>query len=467
MKQPAILLLAAGLVLGVAAGSWLPVEASIVMCLGLAIGTMRVHSLGWVVVGLVIGLSRVSLASLDPQAADISELADRHVETTGVVRGIPERRPDGQRAVVEASSGNRSGKILAYAGPEPRLRSGDQVRLRGRLTRPQPFDGFDYPSFLAKDGVFAVMYRAEASVTGQSNSVTRALAGLRFSFQANLARAVDEPAGGFLLGILLGERDTLSDSWQSAFQRTGTTHVLALSGYNISILIAVMVATLGRRAAALGLAIALIMSFVLLVGPSASVVRAAAMGSFILVATVLGRPQAAVLGCVVTAAAMLLVNPWSLRYDLAFDLSFAATLGILLLEPGIRLRLWWLPRYLKETTAATVAASLPTVPLVALSFGSVSVVAPLANALVVPAVPWLMLGGFVVGVTGYVSEAVARTLALVVGSGTEAVLVVVDWLAGLPWAAVALSTQQRTAVACSLAVLSAFAAYRLSKPIRA
>lgn len=457
MKQPAVWWLALGVIGGVALGSWLPLPLAI---LGAVIGLVALYlakAAGWpVAIGIVIGLSRILLSPMTPSAHDIAQLAGQTVQLEGTVVSYPETVNGHQQFVAIAWTGTHHGRVRVAAGSQPHLHSGDSIRLTGRLNLPPHFSDFDYRNYLAKDGVYSTMNRPGLTITATGGSFTHYLGIVREGFTAQLQSLFPAQPGGFLLGILIGERTGLSNELVQAFQRTGTIHVLALSGYNISILIAVVIGLTGRRPAVLWISFVLIGLFVLLVGPAASVVRAALMGSFLLLGQLLGRPQAAILACMITAAAMLGVSPWALRYDLGFDLSFLATLGILTLEPLIRPRLLWLPALLRETTAATLAASLPTLPLIALSFGRVSLIAPLANALVVPLIPWLMLGGFAVTILGFVGFGVAVGPAAVVAQVTTLTLKIVTSLAALPVSSVDLGDfKAPAALALAIAALGA------------
>lgn len=455
--------MALGIIGGVAASSWAGVAGLLGGLLVAAIGWTAWSP--WLLWGVAIGGLRLLSAPLVPDASDISRLAGQSLLAEGRIESWPEQRGAQQRVVATMSSGEYSGKALVYATTGQVLLPGDRVRLRGRLELPPPLAEFDYRKYLAKDGVYSLLYRAEVERLASGSGPRWLLVNLRRVFQSRLQRLFSEPESSFLLGILLGQRDGLPTSLESAFQRTGTIHVLALSGYNISVLVAVMVGLLGRTRSASLLAIGLIVTFVIFVGPSASVVRAAAMGGFILLATAFGRPQLAVLACLITAAGMLLANPWSLRYDLGFDLSFAGTLGILFFAEPLADRLAWLPRLLQEPVGATLAATLSTLPIIVGSFGLVSLASPLANAAVVPVIPWLMLGGFTATAADLMLPGLGQGLALLTQTACGAVVALVEFLAALPWAAVDGRGFRVPLVLASLAILL-FAGWHLRREAR-
>ncbi len=467
MKQPAILRVALGFVGGVLAASFLaPATAAaavLVMAGGLAVRSRRIPWLPVLAAG--VGIWRVTISPLTPPPGDLVELAGpagHKIEAEGTVTSFPQRKGSTQKAEVVLESKGHRGTALVSLETYPSLQPNDRVRVSGKLQAPAQFDGFDYRAYLARDGVHSVIYRAKVTVLGNRPTLTSRLYGVRQSFQHRLQGLFPEPAAGFLLGILFGERAGLPEELQAAFQRTGTTHVLALSGYNISILIAVIVRLLGRRPAVLWLSFAFIAAFVMMVGPDAPVLRAALMGSFLLLGQMLGRPQVAALACVVTAAALLAWNPWSLRYDLGFDLSFLATLGILYFEPSVRQRLGRIPALLREPVSATLAATLPTAPLIALSFGTLSLVSPLANLLIVPMIPYLMLAGFAITVVGLVSAPLAVLPAALVAWFVSLLLQCIGWLALLPLAAVQME-HAKPVLAGSVLAVCMVVSYRLRR----
>ncbi|MDP9211741.1 MAG: ComEC family competence protein, partial [bacterium] len=316
MKQPTFIL-AAGFVLGVAGASWLPLL--LLIPFGLVAFVMRMPMLG---VGLGLGALRLASFPLDPPADDLSTHSGNRAKIAGIVVSFPEQREGYQQFVVQGTSGETKGKTLVRADPFLGIAPGDRVLMSGRVKVPEPMDDFDYRGFLAKDGIHSIIPYAEVSVIGEKRTVKRVFWSVRRAWVGQLQRRFPEPTAGFLLGILIGERSSLSDELVEAFRRTSTTHILALSGFNVSIIVAAIVAVLGRRPSAVIAALGFIVCFVLIVGPGASIVRAALMGGFLLLGQLLGRPQLATYAVVVTAAAMLAANPHALRYDLGFDLSF-------------------------------------------------------------------------------------------------------------------------------------------------
>ena len=415
------------------------------------------------VIGIVIGWVRILAAPLAPAEGDIASLTGRHISGLGTVSGYPEARQAKQRVVIELQAESTKGKVITSLPRSLVLEPGTQVRVTGTVAKPPEFPGFDYRAYLAKDGIHSQLTGSTGRVVSPSHSPVRWLYQVRKSFERQLLTVFPREQGSFLLGIVIGDRSGISDELEAAFQKTGTTHLLALSGFNISILVAVIVGILGRTPGAVVVTVVLLVLFVALVGASASVVRAGLMGALILISQLLGRPQEALRLCIMAAACLLLVNPWALRYDLGFDLSFLATLGILTLAAPLATRLWWVPRGLREIIAATFAAGIPTLPLIVYSFGTLSLSAPLANALAVPLVPWLMLGAFAATAVSYFIMPAAGLLAAVTDAVAGGLLHIIKSIASTRWAAVVLPARSLTWSA-GMMLLCGWGAWRLSRP---
>ena len=218
-----------------------------------------------------------------------------------------------------------------------------------------------------------------------------------------------EPYAGLLNGLLLGTKGGLPPDVKEAFKITGLMHIVAVSGYNVTI-VAAMLQSLLRplpyRVAIWG-SLGAILAFVMLTGAPASVIRAGIMGALVIVAKSIGRRALALNALVAAAGLMILIKPTILLDDIGFQLSVAATLGLIMLSPTLQKRFqkisWhkWLPSSLWEALEATLGAQALTIPIILYYFGRLSIISPLANVLVVPLVPWAMAAGFIGLVVGF------------------------------------------------------------------
>ncbi len=303
------------------------------------------------------------------------------------------------------------GLILARVLPGQDWHYGEVVRLRGHLKTPPDGEDFSYQDYLSRQGILAYMPDAEATLLPfiDGDPLLRTIYAFKDNAVARLGRIFPEPEAPLLAGILLGDDNGIPADLQQAYKNTGTAHIIAISGFNIAIIAGLFVAAfsrlLGRRKGAIA-AVAGIAIYTVMVGASASVVRAAIMGGLSIFAAQMGRRQNGSTTLAFTAAVMALADP-NILWDVGFQLSFAATLGLVLFAKP--LQDWFtglLARRLPGQTAAKIggvvgayvlftwAAQLTTLPIIAYQFGRISLVSLLANPFVLPAQPAVMvLGG--------------------------------------------------------------------------
>lgn len=459
---------------GVALASYVPLGltgASAIFGFGGAIaafGLLGANRGRLVVWGLAISVLAAGMLrfiqSSRPPPSFLAEAGGR-VAIAGVVDDDPERRSKSQQLIIRREP--EGDRVLVISRPFPVYAYGDRLRIEGRLERPENFSSdFDYAAYLARDDIFFLMRFPEVELLGRGggSAFYRFLFGLKERFAGHLERALPEPQAAFLSGLILGERQDFPETLTDQLRRSGTSHLVALSGYNITIvgdalLTGLMFVFVPFRWA-FWLAVSGIVGFVALTGASASVVRAAIMGGLVLVARREGRLYRMRNALAVAACAMLVANPKVLRFDVGFQLSFLATLGIVYGAPMVehwyermKIRIFLPLRdigllrpafnrtpvrhrsLLRDTLIATLSAQLAVLPLLVYYFGSLSLVSPLANLAVIPAIPLTMLFGFVAGVLGFLSEAAARIAAVPVWALLTYELSAVGFFGRLPFSA--------------------------------
>lgn len=232
---------------------------------------------------------------------------------------------------------------------------------------------------------------------------------VRDAFAESIARALPEPQASYMAGILVGAKSTIPYDVRDAFRRTGTSHILALSGYNVTII----ARSLERVFSSVWITGGVITLFVLATGAASSLVRAALMSAVFLVAKKEKRTYSAVHALAVAVFAMLLFDPSILLGDIGFQLSVLATLGLIYFEKPIGERLRFLSDSfgIRDALASTLAAEAATLPAVLWYFGFFSPFSPIVNMLVLPTVPAAMLAGFLSGVVGFVSTPISIIVA--------------------------------------------------------
>ena len=328
------------------------------------------------------------------------------------------------------------GTALVQVPRFPAFNYGDRIRAFGVLESPPVFEDFNYADYLARQGVYSILRRATAEPitnTPITNNLLRlqlAIFKPVFAFKARALTAIaatfPEPQGSLLSGILLGVESGIPESLQEAFRKTGTSHIVAISGFNIS-LIAGIVAKLFRRAFgakwSIPLAILAVAVYALLAGADASVVRAAMMGSIVLIGDGFHRPSNGLASLAAASFLMTAFNPGTLR-EVGFQLSAAATLGLILYaEPFTQTATRFLARFTStqnadrligvvgEFSILTLAAQVTTLPLMAFYFHQVSFISLLANLLILPVQPHVMVLGGIAALGALVAQPLGWLLA--------------------------------------------------------
>ena len=306
------------------------------------------------------------------------------------------------------------GLLLVRVSNNQIYRYGEILRLRGKLKTPPENEDFSYRDYLAAQNIHSYMSSAEVTVLpgNGGNIFSAALYTLKEKSLANIYRIFPDPESSLLAGILLGVDTGLTKELQGAFKNTGTAHIIAISGFNISIIAGIFFTMFSRFFGprwGSALAVLGIVFYTLLVGGDAAVVRAAIMGTFALFARQIGRRQFALNTLLAVAMLMCAWNPLYI-WDVGFQLSFFATLGLILYaEPFSNFVSNLLIRYFPVSTAQkiiqplsdfvllTFAAQLTTIPIMAYHFQRISLVSFIANPFILPAQPAVMiLGGLAV-----------------------------------------------------------------------
>ncbi|MCB0078343.1 MAG: DNA internalization-related competence protein ComEC/Rec2 [Anaerolineales bacterium] len=475
---PLALLWIAGLLLGeraaLAAWPWLAAAGVVLLCAGYAqrgwptvTATRTPLYVGLLAVALLLGGARGAAhrPQIDERALSFyNESGDVALRAT-IVR-YPERRGAYTRYELTAHALQTDdgpwqpvrGRFLVNLSPYPAYQYGDALDLYGELVTPPVLDDFDYRAFLAHKGIFALLRNGHAERVAESRGAPlyEALFAIRRRAETTLQRLLPEPHAALMAGILLGIESGIPDPVMEAFNTTGTTHVLVISGSNFAILAALFLLAgqrlLGEKRGAL-LALLAIALYAMLVGGDPPVVRAALMGGFATLALLLRRQGVALNTLALAVILMSGVNSGQL-YDVGFQLSALATLGLILFVPPLtertdrllaRVGLGDAARgkalgILSDALLITVAAQIITTPLIVGTFGRFSIVSLLSNLLIVPVQGWLMISGALATVVGMIWLPLGRLLAWLPYAGIGWTLAVVRWSATLPYASIAFPT---------------------------
>jgi len=307
------------------------------------------------------------------------------------------------------------GTLLVRLTKEYDLHYGDQLRVRGFIKTPPENEEFSYRDYLSMQGIHSILSTNSVTLIpfgGQKDPFTAFMYQVKDSLLKRVYALFPEPEASLLAGILLGQDNNIPAELQQAFKNTGTAHIIAISGFNIAIIAGIFVTLFsrffGKRNGAI-LAILGVIFYTLLVGAGASVVRAAIMGTLSIIAAQFGRRNMALNTLAFVALVMAIINPLVL-WDVGFQLSFMATLGLVLYaqpmqDAAAAFILRWLPSApiekitgpLSDYVLLTLAAQITTLPIIAYHFQRISLVSLIANPFILPAQPPLMiLGGLAV-----------------------------------------------------------------------
>jgi competence protein ComEC len=432
-------------------------------------------------VALALGIAAIALrlAASGPAAAPVA-IPDGDGPWHGVVIGVGSPREGHQSATVELEVTAGSLRVAATLPRYPEVAPGDRISAGGRL-EPLPDDDGGYGTYLRRVGAGATLRARSLDRVGGEDSPGGAIESARRASGDVLTRALPEPEAGLAAGILIGLRDRVDRDLAAAFTTAGVSHVVAISGWNIAIVAALVGALVrrrfGRRARSVAILLAIV-AYTVAAGGSASVVRAAVMAAVVLLARESGRAGAAAtaLGWAVTL--LLLVDPATVG-DAGFQLSVLATAGLIAWATPItdRMRTFRggiLPGWLAESLGVSFAAEAATLPVVLAGFGRFAVLAPAVNLVVVPLVPSAMAAGGLALIGGWLGQAGAPSAVTVLlglpGWLVLAVLVaVVQVAASLPFASVTLGPPWGSVVGglVGVAVLAvASGRVRLAQPNR-
>lgn len=331
-------------------------------------------------------------------------------------------------------------RLLIFAPRFPKLSYGQVIQARCELKHPEPFNGFRYDRYLMAKKVYATCYINDPPlVVGESgNYFIGQLLIFRQATLHEINQIFSEPSSSLLAGLLLGA-DELSDDWKNNFRRTGTAHIVVASGYNVTIVLTWMLVVLtfiglSRRRSLIFLVVGLI-SYVILAGSGAPIIRAAILGGTTQLSKHLGRKSSGLHLLLLVASVMLIWNPLLLLGDIGFQLSILSTLGLILIDPWLLPRLKWVTVLeIRQALSSTLAATLATLPLTIFTFGSVSLVAPVANLLILPLIPWAMISGAVALLCFHLSHSLGLMVSVIPVSLLETILIIVKALANLSFA---------------------------------
>lgn len=350
-----------------------------------------------------------------------------------------------QRLVVEVEEEEVKTRILVSTAFDQDYKYGDEINFTGELKKPENFitdqgKEFDYVNYLRKDGVLYVMSypKIEVVSSGNGNFIKSFMFSIKEKFLEKINLAIQEPESLLMGGLILGEKSSFNQALRASFVNTGTIHIVALSGYNVTIvaewfmkLFSFLPMNLG-----IGMGIFAIFLFVLMTGASSTAIRAGIMAILVLIARATGRNYDVARALILAGVIMILINPFVLVYDVSFQLSFIATVAVIFVTPRIEKYFMWVPENfkLRDVVSVTFAAYAFVLPFILYKMGNLSLVALPANILVLPLIPFTMVLGFLTGLAGLISYILAVPFGFISYLFLHYELGVINFFSHLPFA---------------------------------
>lgn len=344
-------------------------------------------------------------------------------------------------------SGQELGKIIIYTDNFKEYEYGSQIKAIGKINIPKELNGFDYKGYLAKDGIVATLNYPKIEIVNNALNLNilevAYLKILKFKdlMRGQIEKNLGPEEGAVNQAMILGDNATMSDELKQKLSQSGLSHVIAISGAHIVLFSVIIFETLlffglWKKQAATA-SIVLIVLYVILVGAMASAVRSGIMACLLMLAQLFDRQGESERVLILAAFFILLQNPLALKYDLGFELSFLAIIGLIFVAPYISHQFARLFKdkfkTLNEVLSATIAAQILTLPVLVFNFGYFSTVSILSNILISPIMPILMALGLCFPLVGLILPFFGFFLSFFCSVLIKYLLLVVDLTAKAPF----------------------------------
>ncbi len=405
-------------------------------------------------IGLSLGIFRMAFTS--PKDFPLDEFLNKKISVSGMIYEEPDKRETQtflkifvDKEILPKAK-NISVKILVKTNQFSDFSYGDYVSVSGFLEKPESFETksggeFDYPSYLAKDGIYYILERSSVFKieSGHGNFLKSGLFKIKKKFVETIGRLIPEPESSLLAGLVVGGKQSLGSEWLKKFQTAGVMHIVVLSGYNITIVADSVMKFFGlffSRLVSMGVGVLAIIFFAIMTGGSATVVRATIMAILVILAKATGRQYVVTRALIIAGLLMIIQNPVIVAFDPSFQLSFLATIALIYVSPVFESHLKFIPEKwkIKEIIVSTVSTQVFVLPLLLHMTGQFSIVGLFVNILILGAIPFTMFFGFWAGVLGLLSTILALPLAYIAYGLLWYELGMVKIFASFPFASISL-----------------------------
>ena len=360
------------------------------------------------------------------------------------------------------------GAILIFAPSYADYEYGDVLRVSGEPETPVAFSDFNYPGYLASQGIYSTMFYPEVTVleTGKGLKPLAWLYSLRNSLSLVLIRVLPEPQASLAQGIILGISTNIPESIKESFSQSGTRHLLAISGLHLSIVAGMMLSAglwlFGRRHHVyIWLALGAVWFYALLTAMHPPVIRGAIMASLFLMAELFGRQRGAITALTFAAAIMTAISP-QILWTASFQMSFLAMAGLAFMAPplmavgrkvvssirGEEASVPAIAFFIVDSLSVTLAAVIAVWPVIMYHFGIISLVSLPATFFALPALPFVIIGGLFTGVLGIMALPLAQITGWLGWLFLSYLLLVVRIAVSLPFSSVRVPAVNSYFIAC-------------------
>lgn len=420
-----LLSLISGFILGITIGSFLYVSIVFFLFLASVAGIFFVYRYfvendnrrivtfcAIAIFGILCGVARTNFSDLYAKSS-LDRYVGKKISSVGIIVDEPDVRESNTKLTVLLLSPVKE-KILVTIPLYPEFSYGDKVELNNLvLEEPKNIESdgrvFDYKGYLRVRGIWYTSRFTQVKLvsSGNGNYVKYWLFKIKHTFVSSLDNALPQPESSLMAGLLLGNKQSLGKDLLLEFQKTGTSHVVVLSGYNIAIVAESIMALLVflPKTLSFGIGASSIILFTILSGGGASASRAAIMVLVALSAKKLNRDYKAHRALGFAIVLMLAPNPLLLVFDPSFQLSILATIGLIFVSPFVEPYLKKVTeKYgLREVVSATIATQIIVLPYIIYNTGILSLVSLPVNILILGTIPLTMFIGFITGIVGLVS----------------------------------------------------------------
>lgn len=425
---------------------------------------------GLCILAAATGALRYQAVQVEETPHSVWRLAEQgDVFVLGSVAADPKRDEEGQQVIVQTErvmvpdAGTNpvaaTGKVLVKLPPYPAYQYGQRLIVYGDIRHPPPArkpGSFDYQAYLSRQRIFALMHEPQIQVAPghTGNPILIGLLAFRDQCKAVVLRILPEPQSSVAAGILLGLKASIPDEIYTTFSVVGTTHILVISGWHLTIVASVFAAVVERlhlgRILTFFILLAAVWGYTAFVGMGASVLRAAVMASLTVLARTTERTTISWILLMAACLVLSFLNPHML-WDIGFQLSVLATASLFAFASPVQQWVqhmlhteFWQShgislRWLTEPLGVTLAAQILALPIILYHFGNLSIVSPLANVILVPVLPYAMMFGAIALALGLIWLPLGQVFAAVFAWLPLAWLTEgATLLASLPWASVTL-----------------------------